>query len=69
LTLFSGCQKTAPDFKRFFLQPLLPQFRIPEHNYGKRYKKQVYPLKLKLALVRKWRMEYLEAMGMDLLLQ
>ncbi len=22
----------------FFLQPLIPQFRISEHNYGKRYK-------------------------------
>jgi len=24
-------------FKRFFLQPLIPQFRISEHHYGKRY--------------------------------
>ena len=37
---YSGCQKTVPVFKRFFLQPLMPQFRHLEHNYGKRYKKQ-----------------------------
>jgi hypothetical protein len=37
--LYSGCQKNVPVFKRFFLQPLMPQFRISEHYYGKRYKK------------------------------
>ena len=34
---YSGCQKNVPVFKRFFLQPLIPQFRHSEHNYGKRY--------------------------------
>jgi hypothetical protein len=34
----SGCQKNVPVFKRFFLQPLMPNFRISEHYYGKRYK-------------------------------
>jgi len=35
---YSGCQKNVPVFKRFFLQPLMPQFRHSEHYYGKRYK-------------------------------
>jgi len=35
---YSGCQKTVPVLKRFFLQPLMPHFRNPEHYYGKRYK-------------------------------
>jgi hypothetical protein len=35
---YSGCQKKVPVFKRFFLQPLMPHFRISEHYYGKRYK-------------------------------
>jgi len=35
---YSGCQKNIPVFKRFFLQPLIPQFRNSEHYYGKRYK-------------------------------
>ena len=34
--LYSGCQKNVSVFKRFFLQPLIPQFRVPEHDYGKR---------------------------------
>ncbi len=34
---YSGCQKNVPVFKRFFLQPLMPHFRISEHYYGKRY--------------------------------
>jgi hypothetical protein len=37
LMSYSGCQKNVPVFKRFFLQPLMPQFRHSEHNYGKRY--------------------------------
>jgi hypothetical protein len=41
--VYSGCQKTVPVFKRFFLQPLMPQFRISELYYGKRYKKQRQP--------------------------
>ena len=35
---YSGCQKNVPVFKRFFLQTLMPQFRISEYNYAKRYK-------------------------------
>ncbi len=35
---YSGCQKNVPVFKRFFLQPFMPHFRILEHYYGKRYK-------------------------------
>jgi hypothetical protein len=27
-TTYSGCQKNVPVFKRFFLQPLMPHFRI-----------------------------------------
>jgi hypothetical protein len=30
---YSGCQKNVPVFKRFFLQPLIPQFRNSEHYY------------------------------------
>jgi hypothetical protein len=37
--LYSGCQKNVPLFKRFFLQPLMPPFLIPEYYYGKRYKR------------------------------
>jgi CspA family cold shock protein len=37
---YSGCQKNVPVFKRFFLQPLMPHFRISEHYYGKRYKQE-----------------------------
>jgi hypothetical protein len=36
--IYSGCKKNVPVFKRFFLQPLMPNFRISEHYYGKRYK-------------------------------
>jgi len=36
-TRYSGCQKNVPLLKRFFLQPLMPPFLIPEHYYGKRY--------------------------------
>jgi len=36
-SVYSGCQKNVPVFKRFFLQPLMPQYRHSEHNYGKRY--------------------------------
>jgi len=32
--VFSGCQKNVPVFNRFFLQPLMPQFRILGHYYG-----------------------------------
>jgi hypothetical protein len=35
---YRGCQKNVAVFKRFFLQPLMPQFRHSEHYYGKRYK-------------------------------
>jgi hypothetical protein len=35
---YSGCQKNVPVIKRFFLQPLMPQFRHSAHYYGKRYK-------------------------------
>jgi hypothetical protein len=35
---YSGCQKNVALFKRFFLQPLIPQFLNSEHYYGKRYK-------------------------------
>ncbi len=34
---YSGCQKNVAVIKRFFLQPLIPQFRHSEHYYGKRY--------------------------------
>ena len=37
LRRYSGCQKNIAVFKRFFLQPLMPQFRHSEHYYGKRY--------------------------------
>ena len=37
LVLYSGCQRNVPLPQRFFLQPLMPLFLIPEHNYGKRY--------------------------------
>jgi hypothetical protein len=37
MKLYSGCQKNVPVFKRFFLQPLMPQFRNSEHYYEKRY--------------------------------
>jgi len=36
--LYSDCQKNVAVFKRFFLQPLMPQFRNSEHYYEKRYK-------------------------------
>jgi len=35
---YSGCKKNVPVFERFFLQPLMPQFRHLEYYYGKRYK-------------------------------
>jgi len=38
--IYRGCQKNVPVFKRFFLQPLMPQFRHSEHYYGKRYNPQ-----------------------------
>ncbi len=37
-SIYSGCQKNVPIFKRFFLQPLMPQFRNSENYYEKRYK-------------------------------
>ncbi len=37
---YSDCQKNVPVFKRFFLQPLMPQFRNSEHYYEKRYKRK-----------------------------
>jgi hypothetical protein len=40
---YRGCQKNVPVLKRFFLQPLMPQFRIWEHYYGKRYKRLDMP--------------------------
>jgi hypothetical protein len=36
--IFSGCQKNEPVFKRFFLQPFMPQVHISVHYYGKRRK-------------------------------
>jgi len=36
--IYRGCQKNVPLFQRFFLQPLIPQFRNAEHYYEKRYK-------------------------------
>jgi hypothetical protein len=41
---YSGCQKNVPIFKRFFLQPLMPQFRNLEHYYEKRYKAQEFKI-------------------------
>ncbi len=41
---YSGCQKNVPVFKRFFLQPLMPHFRISEHYYGKRYNSAIFTL-------------------------
>jgi hypothetical protein len=35
---YRGCQKNVPVLKRFFLQPLMPQFGYWEHYDGKRYK-------------------------------
>jgi len=35
--LYSGCQKNVPLFERFFLQPLIPAFRILELILEKRY--------------------------------
>jgi hypothetical protein len=37
VSIYSGCQKNVPVFERFFLQPLMPNFLISEHYYGKRY--------------------------------
>ena len=37
VTIYRGCQKNVPVFKRFFLQPLMPHFHSPEHYYGNRY--------------------------------
>jgi len=37
IPVFSGCQKNVAVFKRFFLQPLMPLFRISVHYDGKRY--------------------------------
>jgi hypothetical protein len=33
-----GCQKNVPLCERFFLQPLIPPFRISEFIFEKRYK-------------------------------
>jgi len=35
---YSGCQKNVPLFEGFFLQPLIPPFRISERIFEKRYK-------------------------------
>jgi hypothetical protein len=32
--IYSGCQKNDPGFQHFFLQLLIPQFRIAEHYCG-----------------------------------
>ena len=45
LPRYSACQKNVPAFKRFFLQPLMPQFRNSEHYYGKRYKRLPYEIR------------------------
>jgi len=37
-SVYSGCQKNVPLFERFFLQPLIPYFRISEFILEKRYK-------------------------------
>ena len=34
---YSGCQKNVPFIERFFLQPLIPAFRISELIFEKRY--------------------------------
>ena len=39
---YSGCQKNVTVSKRFFLQPLMPQFRNSEHFNGKRYKSYAF---------------------------
>jgi len=56
--LYSGCQKNVPFFERFFLQPLIPAFRISELIFEKRYKfpvvclqAQILALKIDLKLV------------------
>jgi hypothetical protein len=36
LWIYSGCQKHAPFRDRFFLQPLIPAFRISEIIFKKR---------------------------------
>jgi len=41
---YSGCQKNVAVPQRFFLQPLMPQFRYSEHYYGKRYKINLSPI-------------------------
>jgi len=38
LVFYSGCQKNVPFIERFFLQPLIPAFRISELIFEKRYK-------------------------------
>ncbi len=51
LRVYSGCQKNVPVFKRFFLQPLMPHFRISEHYYGKRYKMKILDVLQKEAIL------------------
>ncbi len=41
----SGCQKNVRYSNVFFLQPLMPHFRISEHYYEKRYKNRVFSLR------------------------
>jgi len=36
--VYGEYQKNVPVFQRFFLRPLILQFRISKYNYGKRYK-------------------------------
>jgi hypothetical protein len=37
ITSYSGCQKNVPLSERFFLQPLIPSFRISELIFEKWY--------------------------------
>ena len=47
---YSGCQKNVPLFERFFLQPLIPPFRISKRIFEKRYKPSNHPYSLKRGL-------------------
>ena len=37
----SGCQENVPVYERFFLQPLIPPFRIAELSFEERYKHKI----------------------------
>jgi len=46
---YSGCEKNDPIFERFFIQPLIPPFRISECIFEKRYNRAIRPSVLSTA--------------------